>query len=200
MNLRSRNDPTPALLTQEGARYPRDSCEELSPGTLPVKSDMGLYLVLSDELVKNPPCNAGDRGSNPGWRTKIPHARHQLSPCSVKSACTLSRVRLSVTPTDCSPPGSTVYMIHPSRILEWIAIPFSRGSPQARDRTGDSCVASRSFIIWATGKTYSSLTVNGIICPWKKEAFLTFILEAGYLLYVNCPHSTHSSSRIKYHP
>ena len=134
MNLRSRNDPTLALLTQEGARYPRDSCEELSPGTLPVKSDMGLYLVLSDELVKNPPCNAGDRGSNPGWRTKIPHARHQLSPCSVKSACTLSRVRLSVTPTDCSPPGSTVHGIFQARILEWVAISSSRGSSWPRDR------------------------------------------------------------------
>ena len=40
MNLRSHNDPTPVLLTQGGAGYPRDSCEELSPGTLPAKSGM----------------------------------------------------------------------------------------------------------------------------------------------------------------
>ena len=31
-------------------------------------------------VVKNPPCNAGDMGSIPGWGTKIPHAMEQISP------------------------------------------------------------------------------------------------------------------------
>ena len=31
-------------------------------------------------VVKNPPSNAGDVGSIPGWGTKIPHAAGQLSP------------------------------------------------------------------------------------------------------------------------
>ena len=31
-------------------------------------------------VVKNPPSNAGDTSSIPGWRTKIPHAAGQLSP------------------------------------------------------------------------------------------------------------------------
>ena len=33
----------------------------------------------SSPMVKNPPCNAGDAGSTPGWGTKIPHAAMQLS-------------------------------------------------------------------------------------------------------------------------
>ena len=33
-------------------------------------------------MVKNPPCNAGDTGSIPGWGTKIPHATEQLSTCT----------------------------------------------------------------------------------------------------------------------
>ena len=33
-------------------------------------------------VVKNPPSNAGDAGSIPGWGTKIPHATGQLSPCA----------------------------------------------------------------------------------------------------------------------
>ena len=33
-------------------------------------------------VVKNPPGNAGDLGSIPGWGTKIPHALKQLSPCA----------------------------------------------------------------------------------------------------------------------
>ena len=31
-------------------------------------------------VVKNPPCNAGDLSSIPGWGTKILHAMEQLSP------------------------------------------------------------------------------------------------------------------------
>ena len=33
-------------------------------------------------------------------------------------------------PTDCSPPDSSVHWILQARILEWVAIPFSRGSSQ----------------------------------------------------------------------
>ena len=38
-------------------------------------------------------------------------------------------------PVDCSLPGSSVHGILQARILEWVAIPFSRGSFQPRDRT-----------------------------------------------------------------
>ena len=38
-------------------------------------------------------------------------------------------------PIDCSPPGSSVHGILQARILEWVAIPFSRRSSQARDWT-----------------------------------------------------------------
>ena len=36
-------------------------------------------------------------------------------------------------PMDCSPPGFSVHGILQARILEWVAIPFSRGSSQPRD-------------------------------------------------------------------
>ena len=38
-------------------------------------------------------------------------------------------------PVDCSPPGSSVHGILQSRILEWVAMPSSRGSSQPRDGT-----------------------------------------------------------------
>ena len=44
---------------------------------------------------------------------------------------------------DCSPPGSSVDGILQARILEWIAIHFSRASSWARDRTRLSCTAGR---------------------------------------------------------
>ena len=51
---------------------------------------------------------------------------------------------------DCSPPGSSVHGILQARILEWLAIPFSRGSSQPRDQTWASCISGRFFTIWAS--------------------------------------------------
>ena len=44
-------------------------------------------------------------------------------------------------PMDCSPPGSSVPEILQARILEWVAMPFSRGSSRPRDKTHISQVS-----------------------------------------------------------
>ena len=49
-----------------------------------------------------------------------------------------------------SPPGSSVHGILQARILEWVAIPFSRGSSRPKDQTQVSCIAGRFLTIWAT--------------------------------------------------
>ena len=49
---------------------------------------------------------------------------------------------------DCSPPGSSVYGILQARILEWVAVFFSRGSSQPRDQTHVSyvfCIRRRAL-------------------------------------------------------
>ena len=48
-------------------------------------------------------------------------------------------------PMDCSPPGSSVHRILQARILELVAIPFSRGSSQSRDQTQVSHFAGDSL-------------------------------------------------------
>ena len=48
-------------------------------------------------------------------------------------------------PMDCSLLGSSVHGISQARILEWVAIPFSRGSSQPRDWTQVSCIAADSL-------------------------------------------------------
>ena len=53
-------------------------------------------------------------------------------------------------PLDSSPPGSSVHGILWARILEWVAIPFSRGSSRRRDWAQVSCTAGRFFTTWAT--------------------------------------------------
>ena len=55
--------------------------------------------------------------------TKSPLPRHQPLLCM----CVLNHVRLC-DPTDCPPPGSFVHGIFQARILEWVAISYSRGS------------------------------------------------------------------------
>ena len=50
-------------------------------------------------------------------------------------------------PMDCSPPGSSVHGILQARILEWIAIPFSRESSQPTDQTWVFGTAGNFFII-----------------------------------------------------
>ena len=51
-------------------------------------------------------------------------------------------------PMDCSPPGSSVHGILQARILEWVAIPFFRGSSQPRDQIWISHTAGRFFTNW----------------------------------------------------
>ena len=50
-------------------------------------------------------------------------------------------------PMDCSLPGSFVHGILQARILEWFAIPFSRGSSQPMDQTCVSCIAGGFFTV-----------------------------------------------------
>ena len=53
----------------------------------------------------------------------------------------------SLQPVDCSPPGSSVHGIFQAKILEWIAISFSRGSSRSKDQIQVSCTAGRLFTI-----------------------------------------------------
>ena len=50
-------------------------------------------------------------------------------------------------PMDCSPPDSSVPGILQARILEWVAIPFSQGYSQPRDRAQVSHTAGRFVTI-----------------------------------------------------
>ena len=63
-------------------------------------------------------------------------------------------------PTYCSPPGSCVHGILQARVLKWVAIPFSRGSSQPKDRTQGSRTAGWFFTSWATREAlYTSYQV-----------------------------------------
>ena len=58
---------------------------------------------------------------------------------------------------DSSLPDSSVHGILQARILEWVAISFSRGSSQPRNRTWVSCIAGRFFTNWSTRETWTKV-------------------------------------------
>ena len=62
-------------------------------------------------------------------------------------------------PMECSPPGSSVHGVLQARILECVAISFSRGSSQPRDWTWVSRIAGRRFIVWATRERFQFSSV-----------------------------------------
>ena len=69
---------------------------------------------------------------------------------------------------DCSSPGSSVHGILRARILEWVAIPFSRGSSWPRDQTWVFCIANIFFTIWA----HQESPIKGLghcIFNWQKK-------------------------------
>ena len=55
---------------------------------------------------------------------------------------------------DCSSPGSSTHGTFQARILEWMAIPSSRGSSQSRDQTRVSHIAGRHFTSGATRESH----------------------------------------------
>ena len=77
-------------------------------------------------------------------------------------------------PMDCSLSGSSVHGIFQARVLEWIAIAFSRGSSRPRNRTRVSHIAGRHFTVWAT--------VHGVAKSWTRLSDFTSLHNGCYSL------------------
>ena len=75
-------------------------------------------------------------------------------------------------PTNCSPSGSSVHRILQARLLEWIVMPFSRGSSWPREWTWVSCIAGRFFTVWATREApfLHKRTIQTLL-EWTSEMF-----------------------------
>ena len=64
-------------------------------------------------------------------------------------------------PIVCSPSSSSVHGISQARILEWVAIIFSRGSSQSRDQTHIFCIGRWVLFHWATMEVHIHVWKNG---------------------------------------
>ena len=61
-----------------------------------------------------------------------------------------SHIWLFCDPMGCSPPGYSVHGISQAKILEWVAISFSRRSSRTRDQTWVSCIDRQILYSWTT--------------------------------------------------
>ena len=77
---------------------------------------------------------------------KLPRIYHCGGGCGLVAKLCLTLA----TPMGYNPPGSFVHGISQTRILEWVAISFFRGSSQPKDWTQVSCTAGIFFTNWAT--------------------------------------------------
>ena len=76
---------------------------------------------------------------NSMWVSSVQPVIQLLYVCVCVRACSQSCPTLA-TPMDCSPPGPSVHGILQAKILECVAVSFSRGSSPPRDRTCVSCI------------------------------------------------------------
>ena len=100
-------------------------------------------------------------------------------------------------PVDWGPPGSSVPGILQPRMLEWAAMPSSRGSSRPRDRTQVSRMAGRFFTSWATREAQGEIwcwlskilgwpkSLFGFFCTtlWKTQTFWPTQYFIYYFIY-----------------
>ena len=102
-------------------------------------------------------------------------------------------------PMDSGPPGSSVHRILQARILEWVAMPSSRGSSQLRDWTLVSCVSctGRRILYRRATRTCAGQILLGsfkhkvvmgafstmLSVLWKRQSFCRSICKSLAILF-----------------
>ena len=106
-------------------------------------------------------CWSADRKKQREYRG---HSLYSLGKCNINSLGLASLKNSnkfwsigSVSSSLAPEPGYLVHGIFQARILEWVAISFSRGSSQSRDWTQVSHIVDRRFTIWATAAAAAKL-------------------------------------------
>ena len=84
-------------------------------------------------------------------------------------------------PVDCSLPGSSLHGILQARVLEWVAISFSRGSSQPGNQTGVSALQADSLPIELSGKCQwfvMSIQINRAVLLILVGLIHTFVVSS----------------------
>ena len=109
--------------------------------------------VIDLSLSPSPVIPLGRLFNLPDLRSSLYNGNynHLIYFTSVSWRLKVAQLRLTLcSPTDCNLPGFSFHRISQARILEWVAIPFSREASHPRDQTWVSCLEGRFFPVWAT--------------------------------------------------
>ena len=102
-------------------------------------------------------------------------AYHEMEPCLIRESEVAQLCPTLCDPMDCSLPGFSLHGILQGRVLEWVAIPFSRGSSWSRDRTRVSWIPGRHFNLWATREALTPSKHCAILSSSRKSSIILTI-------------------------
>ena len=164
-----------SLLMLTGFHY------QLSPFQI---ADTSLYsnkmTHKSEEVLNEPPQNVSLWLGILSWgqllRQKVPEASHYVSPCAAHSRSIVSD---SVTPWTVAHQTPLSTGILQTRLLEWVAMPSSKGPSQPRDQTQVSHIAGRFFTSWATRESPCQPLFNPYsFHPFNLQIFVSLLFLA----------------------
>ena len=129
-----------------------------------------LATVTGSDTSIWPKCTESKSNLEPLWEREAFHwkqSRTETRCCchrpqiesTLCSCCLVTKLCPTIyDPMDWSPPGSSVHRIFQARILEWVAISYSRGSFQTKDQTHISCVSAGGFFILLSHQGRTNVT------------------------------------------
>ena len=88
----------------------------------------------------------------------LPSTAYCILLCNPTFVPSLRHVQLFCDSMDCSPPGSSFHGKFQARVLEWVAVSFSRGSSPPRFQASVSCINRWILYHWATQETLHKLS------------------------------------------
>ena len=97
-----------------------------------------------------------------------------------KSLCVYTHLYYFCDPMDCNLPGSSAHGILQARILERVAIPFSRGSSWPRDHESPA-LAGKFFTIWATREAH---IYNTPFCKYTHFVYIYIYIYTCIYLHI----------------
>ena len=141
------------------------------------------------------------RGSpSPALTTELPWRLQSVAAlCSIVCVLVTQLCLTLCDSTDCSPPCPSVHGLLQAGILEWVSMPFSRGSSRPRDRSWVSHIVGRFVTIWANrgaltfSKIYCSCCLYQKIFFHSSMSFLVLWYPFHYIIHsflpilVKCP-------------
>ena len=118
--------------------------------------------ILQDRILEWVAFPFSRRSSQPRDRTQVSYTagRFFTSWATRKWSEVAQSCPTLCDPMDCSLPGSSIHGILQARVLEWVAISFSRGSSRPRDWTWVAHIPGRRFNRWTTREVWATRKIQ----------------------------------------